>query len=432
VNSHRERGRGRHWSNPQIAAAIFLLAFTIRIGLMLALHPYTQTLRVEIQHLAYSIASGNGYSNPYPTPTGPTALYSPGCPLILAAIYRVFGYGSKGEAVSCLLNIAASSLVFSLLPLLATRLRLTRRIGVLAGLAGALIPVYLLNEFHSTTATMGALCLMALTLMTARVWTDHERLTVRLAVSFGVAWGVALLISPNLLLIGLLWLIAAIVNYRTKALAFSAVTLVLSLAILMPWGIRNQLVLGAPIFSRSNLGLELWIANNDVAAASYGDNDKSHSLYQPFMNSQEAESLAREGEVNYMHQRMAMATAWIKNHPRRFAELTTSRIFHFWFPIAFRPVQTFLIGALSVAGLAGLAFTFARNRAAFYIVGSIWLAFPAIYYLVQLDNPYRYPIYWSILLFAAYGCLCTVDALRGLQPAATRRASYQQPVGMNK
>jgi hypothetical protein len=185
-----------------------------------------------------------------------------------------------------------------------------------------------------------------------------------------------------------------------------------TLAVLSPWAIRNEVVLGAPILSRSNFGLELWIANNDVSAASYGDNGESHTRYQPFINPLEADQIRRLGEVTYMRQKMDASETWIEQHPRRFAMLTGNRIFRFWFPITFRPVQTIVVWSLSVAGIVGLAYVWARQRSAFWILGSIWLAYPLVYYLVQLDNPYRYPIYWSVLLLAAFGCMCSIDVLR--------------------
>ena len=412
MSSRDQLAQSQRWPSLKIAIAIFLVAFSVRAALMLKLRPYDQTLRVEIQHLAYSIASGAGYANPYPTPTGPTALYSPGDPLILAGIYRAFGYGSAGEAVSCTLNIAAASTVFALIPLLAVLLGLPHRAGVIAAFAGAALPVYLLNEFHSTSATFGALCLISLTLMTAWAWNRGYPLSGRLGAMFGLAWGIALLISPNLLLVGLVWLMAAIYHYKASAMKFSLATLAVSLAVLAPWAIRNEVVLGSPIFSRSNFGLELWIANNDVAAANYGDNDESHNRYQPFINASEAVQLSKMGEAGYMHQRLNWATAWIEQHPQHFAALTADRFFHFWFPITYRPIQTAVVGLLSFAGIVGLVFAFVRRASAFFILGSVWLAYPLVYYLVQLDNPYRYPMYWSILLLASYGCVCTFDLLR--------------------
>ena len=82
--------------------------------------------------------------------------------------------------------------------------------------------------------------------MTAWVMEREASAILRLGALFGVAWGCALLISPNLLLIGLLWLLAAVLHYRAKALAFSAVVLAVTLAVLSPWAIRNEIVLGCP------------------------------------------------------------------------------------------------------------------------------------------------------------------------------------------
>jgi hypothetical protein len=403
---------GRKWSNTQVAFGVFVIAFLVRLGFMLVLRPYDQPLRTEIHHLAYSIASGQGYGNPYPTPTGPTALYSPGCPLILAGIYSVFGTGKLAEAITYLIDVVAASFAFALLPILSMCLGLPRRVGLAAAIVGAVFPVYLLNEYRSTTAVIAALCLVGLAVMTAWAWKTQRELTGLLGALFGLAWGVTLLFSPNLLLIGILWLAAAVIHYRTKAIVFSVVALSVSLAILCPWAIRNEIVLGSPIFSRSNLGLELWIANNDFSAASYADNNESHQRYQPFVNPLEADQVRRLGEVAYMHQKLAASTFWIQQHPRRFATLTGDRIFRFWFPITYRVAQTVVVWGLSGAGFVGLAFAWVRQRTSFWILGSIWLAYPLVYYLVQLDNPYRYPIYWSVLLLAVYGLTCSIDALR--------------------
>ena len=64
-----------------------------------------------------------------------------------------------------------------------------------------------------------------------------------------------------------------------------------------------------------------------------------------------------------------------------------------------------------LAGVAGLVFAWKRQRAAFWILGSIWLAYPLVYYLVNFTNPYRYPMHWSVLLLAAYGFISSVEAL---------------------
>jgi hypothetical protein len=173
----------------------------------------------------------------------------------------------------------------------------------------------------------------------------------------------------------------------------------------------------------------LWIANNDLSAPAYANNSASQKLHQPFVNSFESDQVRRLGEVKYMHQKLSASTQWIEQHPRRFAFLTKDRIFRFWFPITYRVAQTIVVWGLSVAGIVGLVLAWVRQRFSFWILGSIWFAYPLVYYLVQLDNPYRYPIYWSVLLLSVYGCMCTFDALRKYAlPFLARRLSYIRPV----
>jgi MFS family permease len=339
-------------------------------------------------------------------------MYTPGYPLILAGIYGIFGTGRIAEAVTYTVSIVAASAVYALLPLLSIWLGLPRRVGLAAAIIGAIMPVYLLNEFRSGQYVFGALCLIGLTLLTVWVSKTQKMLTWRLGAIFGVAWGCALLVSPNLLLIGLLWLFAAALHYRANAIRFGLVALGVTLAILSPWAIRNAIVLGSPIFTRSNLGLELWMSNNDISAPSYGDNMASYTRYQPFMNPTEANLDRRMGELAFMHQRLEWSRQWIERHPRRFATLTANRILLFWLPFEYRVSQTIVVWGLTIGGLVGLAFAWTRHRAAFWILGAIWLGYPPVYYLVELTNPYRYPMYWSVLLLAVYGCMCSIDVLR--------------------
>lgn len=389
-------------TNLRLALTIFALAFTVRLAIMLITRPHEQPLRTEIHRLAHLIASGNGYANPYKTTTGPTAHYTPGCPFLLAGVYRVFGTGIPAEAATNILNIAAASLVYALLPLVSVYLGLPRAAGILAAITGAVVPVYLLNEFRMINAVFGALTMVALALMTAHLWRSGRELSARLGALFGAAWGVALLISPNLLTLGLAWFAIAAYAYRRRMIRFTIAFALAAFAIMLPWAVRNALVLGSPIFLRSNFGLELQIANNDLAGATYAANTQSFRRYHPFVNTQESEMVRSLGEVPYMRHKMEQATQWIRNHPRRFASLTGSRISQFWLPKTYRLIQTAVLCALTLAAVAGLGLAWKRHRPSFWILGSVWLAYPLVYYLVQLDNPYRYPMYWSVLLLAAY------------------------------
>jgi len=388
--------------NLLLALMIFALAFTVRLAIMLVARPYEQPLRTEIHRLAVSIASGKGYGNPWATPTGPTAVYSPGCPFVLAGVYRVFGNGIAAEGTAYVLNILAVSLICALLPVVSGYLGLPKTAGVLAGTAGALIPVYLLNEFRSITAVSGALCMVFVTLMTAYVWKSGRALTGRLGGLFGAAWGIALLVSPNLLTLCFAWLLIAAYVYRRRMIRFTLTFALAAFTIMLPWALRNAFVRGSPIFLRSNFGLELQIANNDLAGPSYAANSVSFARYHPFVNPEESARVHDLGEAAYMRQKLDQAVEWIQRHPSRFASLTGIQICQFWLPKTYRFFQTVILFALTLAAAAGLALAWKQHRPAFWVLGSVWFAYPLVYYVVQLDNPYRYPMYWTVLLLAAY------------------------------
>ncbi|MHB8503986.1 MAG: hypothetical protein ACYDHE_23955, partial [Candidatus Acidiferrales bacterium] len=74
-----------------------------------------QVLRIvpfqtETGHIAYSIASGKGFSSPFQRDTGPTAWLAPVYPYLLAGIFKVFGiYTLPSFFAAVFLNIFFSA-----------------------------------------------------------------------------------------------------------------------------------------------------------------------------------------------------------------------------------------------------------------------------------------------------------------------------------
>ena len=66
--------------------------------------------QTETGHIAYSIASGKGYSSPFQRDTGPTAWLAPVYPYLLAGIFKLFGIYSLHSFLAALsLNILFSA-----------------------------------------------------------------------------------------------------------------------------------------------------------------------------------------------------------------------------------------------------------------------------------------------------------------------------------
>ena len=84
-------------------------------------------------------------------------------------------------------------------------------------------------------------------------------------------------------------------------LRFCGVECLIVAACLAPWAIRNYRVLGAPVFTRSNAGLELRLSNNDLATADEHVNysNRLYHAYHPLQNPREAVKVRQMGEIEY-------------------------------------------------------------------------------------------------------------------------------------
>jgi hypothetical protein len=125
-------------------------------------------------------------------------------------------------------------------------------------------------------------------------------------------------------------------------------------AMLLPWTIRNSYALGAPVWGRSNFGLELHVSNNGLATATW-DGNKERGVFlamQPTANDAERMRVRESGEVVYNCEKFRQADTWIATHPQRFSTLTVERAFLFWFPSLLRPVQTVALAAVTLAGMS--------------------------------------------------------------------------------
>src|ERR1700689_238443 len=92
---------------------IMLVALAIRLGYMWQfqhIHPRQAVSVVpflfESGNIAHSLATGQGFASPFRVNTGPTAWMPPVYPLLLAAIFRIFGpYPFSSFLAAALFNI---------------------------------------------------------------------------------------------------------------------------------------------------------------------------------------------------------------------------------------------------------------------------------------------------------------------------------------
>ena len=389
-----------HWCIVVFAASVLFLALLPEGRLQdIDVPNGAETVRV-----ARSVAAHGTFADPFAAlPTGPTAHVAPVYPFLYSLILRTCGTGYAALLVAWSLNLAFLALTLALLPVVSHRLRL----GVATGIVAAALGTF---SLYAPIDTRWESFLAGLLLLLAYSPTARALQAEKLAATFaaGALWGILILTNPVAVLLLLAWpLCFSLLRPsagRSNGWKHFALVLVTAALVVSPWIVRNYLRFGTFIFVRDNLGLELYTGNNPCAAPDLATNIQSgcHARTHPNPTAAVAAQLAAGGEVAFYRADLHEALDWIAAHPRAFLRLTAQRIRLFWFPEAERRWESVLVWIVTLLSLPGLWIVARKNSSAACIIGAAWLLFPLIYYVVPSEPRYRYPIYWTSLLPAAY------------------------------
>lgn len=388
---------------------IFALGAAFRIALLFFANEAYTAAHSEALHIAVTLATTGNYADAYGPASGPTAHCAPLHPLLMAALFHVLGVYTPAAVIAMHLTAAfASALAFALLPALAIESGLPLACGVLAGLAGALLPlnfwfqVYASEDAPFTAAALVALCILACCIR------RKNRFRMRGGAVLGMAAGFASLLNPVVLPIVIGWLIIMVVENRRKQLprmiAFFGVSIATLVAALTPWAIRNYEALGALIWTRSDFWLEMHVSNNDLLTADEQRNFQlpGYVLLHPTGSPIERAKVKRLGEVAYSRIKRKQVLSWIATHKRRFLNLTAERFRLFWIPRMKRPLQSIGEAILTILGLSGLVLLFRARAAHAWILGAVVVLFPGVYYFIQVSPRYRFPLEPFLFLLSGY------------------------------
>lgn len=279
----------------------------------------------EAGNIAYALAQGKGFSNVFRMETGPTAWLAPVYPVILGAIFRVFGIFTSGAFFAAVMfNILCSAATCVPVFMIGKRFW---GIGVGAGAAWlwALFPNGILIPFEwvwdtSLSAFLAAAILWAtLEIAESTKFSDWG--------TYGLLWGVALLTNPAMgvllpFLLGWAALRGSTAgNERWKRVALAVGAIVLCC---LPWTVRNYVAFHRFIPLRSNLAFELWSGNNEVF-----DPD-AHTGRRVMTRTEEVRRYAALGEVGFMQEKKQLVLEFVRSHPALEVRLTWRRFLNFW------------------------------------------------------------------------------------------------------
>jgi hypothetical protein len=403
------------WFDTLNLTHVFLILFFIgvlaRIVTAVVMRVPVVIFFAEMEQIARSLAEHGTFADPYRVHTGPTAHHAPVYPVLLSLIFRTFGYGKSAALAMMFMNFCFGSLQYALLPLVTDAARIHRIVGVTAGTIGALLPYRIFREFR-WEATLSALVIVALTLITSKWW--QARSPSRLhTFAVGLAWGAGMLCSANLLLVFLITLFFVAISARRKKQAGWQLTIALAalgmIVAVTPWNVRNYRALGGFVFIRSNFGLELSLSNHPGVYVLHVDNlwigfpNNYYHQHHPWASLKDAEEVRDWGEIKYNRYCLHQAVQWIRANPRGFVNLTVKRTLYFWFtPLNHQPVKTFALIVWTLIAAWGLRLALQHHHEFGLQLLAIWIGFPLVYYIIQTDTRYRYPVDWTFTLLAVY------------------------------
>lgn len=318
------------------AAALLLVALAVRVAVISYANPDPRDGRFDdsvwYDYTARSIAAGKGYTwdpsiwkladgRPFygdDTEVGPSALWPPGYPAMLAVVYRLTGDSvTAGKLANAAFGAATAVLAY----LIARRL-FDERAGVAAGAAVALLPSHALFTAVTMSEVYFTFLLVALAYLTlCWVW-DRERPRVWHLVALGFLTGVAALTRGELtafpLVLGALFL-ARSRSWRRTAL-WTALALVGLSAAFAPWMIRNRIQMEAWIPGTTGLGRVMLQGHNPKA-------DGGPSLEVVTQFEDQFAALPRpEREIEANREARSEAIEWALDHPLEEFKLVFSRL----------------------------------------------------------------------------------------------------------
>jgi len=249
---------------------IFLLAFALRMAWILTLEdvlvwPDEQEFGAIAEHLA----AGDGYvSNSYRT--------NPVVPIYLAAFFKLFGTGLLAPRIGQAVIGALTCVVLGRL----TAVLASPVAGLIAGLMLAVYPahIYLSGVFY-VACIATALSLLGIWLV---VLTPTARRPLATALAAGLVLGLTALTRATFLAylplapLAVLW--AAPASWR-RLLPAATAMFVVSLALVVPWSVRNSIRYERPMLISSGLWETLWKGNNELSNGGPDDRNMTWGNY---------------------------------------------------------------------------------------------------------------------------------------------------------
>ncbi len=422
----------------------------------------------EAGRIARSLVTGHGYGNPFNGMSGPTAWLPPVYPLLMAGAFKLFGVYTRGAALALMVvdsafSAAIAPAVYEIAARCFDARGIARRaakygapVAVWSAWMWAVYPAALQYAVHWVWEMSVTACLFAWAIVVALRLRDrvqgpgsrvqsarvvageeepvaarptHDGETVMsgapdfwgpgaralnpvlLWFVLGVLWGLIALTNASLLLclpammIWIAWPELRRWKLGRGTVVGAVLTCVAFAAVLAPWVVRNLRVMGAPVLTRDNFGVELY-----ESTLERNDGFPWGTTVPLWTGDPEYQQYVRMGEIAFAKMRGEEAKARIEARPGRIAKWTLDRFLFFWDGTphaanghwANEYLRQLSYCFLSVCGLLGLGLMLRRRVEGAGLFAAIFLLLPLPYYLVTVQPRFRHPMEPLIAVLAVF------------------------------
>ena len=349
--------------------ALLVNAAIVLVGLPKVSRPLTLTYSMNFGDLydliAKNLEQGNGYR--VDADMGPTMLREPGYPMLLAAVFRLGGYGIQTARVVCVLLAFGGALM---LLLLARKITGDPMTALFAALLFLLYPGTLVAEARAGIEMPSVFTVI---LFMLALYSAVEKGSLWRYWAAGLLLGVAVLVRSQVLLFPLFLLVYLIFASKSTServkIALRIAVLGLGIVVVMsPWIIRNYILVHKLVPTATVAGVAaqegLYTCENASSGVAVlpGTNTgrvrarttRQASLGLPFKGPYYQLFYTPQDEITFNQALLSGVSTEYRSHPELLARCAAKNLFfNFWFLGKTR--QSTLLNVVLQAPLLGLA-----------------------------------------------------------------------------
>jgi 4-amino-4-deoxy-L-arabinose transferase-like glycosyltransferase len=367
---------------------IFVLALSVRILYVTLLYPIFVSKEWivldpdmwDYHRLALRLLVTHDYGNDLFRPP----LY----PHFLFANYLFFGHTFKGIRV---IQAILDSMTCLMLALTGKNL-CDRNVGMLTGLVAAFYPFFIINTAHIMTETLFLFLYTSFFLFLLSFLDTYQS---KYSILSGLSLGLCLLCrtTPIVFLpFFTIWFLTVVPVSFPKRVKQLLLIIALMTLVILPWTLRNYLILGRLVPISTNGGINFWLGNSE-----YGENiylkklraegtDWSREFWKEiYKNPDRQESWYYRKGLEY-----------IKDNPQKFLRLMANKALFFWRVVPTwqhditRFILSFIVyGSLPILGIVGLLLYPSYKKTKAYLFYLLFISFTFAHMLTLSTFRYR-------------------------------------------